>query len=334
MAEPANVRLHHYQDYGWLRGFNIVPSWGARIEQAWWDYSPDRFREEAALANQTHANCIRLWIEFTAWMADPDAVHASFMDAVAAIDELGMRTMPCLFNRWHSRDYDYGGTYIEDLHRNWNLKLDYVRDLVAPLADDERILVWDLCNEPQYPRLDADSNAKEIEWLERVAGTVRACGAQQPITIGVLQIEEQMDRLAPLCDVLCCHPYGRTPEQQREMLAVCAAVQQRHGKPMLSNETIPGCLDDTKRADCARWTIQMMEESGYGWMGWGMREGRAISTRRDRYDGNGIDGQGFHAWFNADSSLRAGLEFLTERPTLRAPWEEEPNHADTGDSQQ
>lgn len=35
MAEPANVKLHHYQDYAWLRGFNIVPSWGARIEQAW-----------------------------------------------------------------------------------------------------------------------------------------------------------------------------------------------------------------------------------------------------------------------------------------------------------
>lgn len=125
MAEPANVKLHHYQDYAWLRGFNIVSSWGARIEQAWWDYSPDRFREEAALANQTHANCIRLWIEFTAWMADPDAVHASFMDAVAAIDELGMRTMPCLFNRWHAPTYDYGGTYIDDLHRNWSPKLAY-----------------------------------------------------------------------------------------------------------------------------------------------------------------------------------------------------------------
>ncbi len=56
-----------------------------------------------------------------------------------------------------------------------------------------------------------------------------------------------------------------------------------------------------------------------------MREGKAISTRRDRYDGNGIDGQGFHAWFNAAGALRAGLEFLTERPALRAPWEGEPN---------
>lgn len=62
-----------------------------------------------------------------------------------------------------------------------------------------------------------------------------------------------------------------------------------------------------------------------------MREGKAISTRRDRYDGNGIDGQGFHAWFNADGALRAGLEFLTERPALRAPWEEASNQAQEKD---
>lgn len=26
------------QDYCWLRGFNVIPSWGVRIEQAWRDY--------------------------------------------------------------------------------------------------------------------------------------------------------------------------------------------------------------------------------------------------------------------------------------------------------
>lgn len=313
--------MHRYDNYRWLRGFNVIPSWGARIEQAWWDYAPARFRQEVALACGVHANCIRLWIEFTAWMADPDGVQASFMDAVAAIDEQGMKTMPCLFNRWHDYAYDYGGTYIEDLHRDWRPKLDYVRALVTPLADDDRILVWDLCNEPQMPRLDAVSNEKEFEWLAQVAQTVRDCGAQQPITIGVLQIEEQMQRLAPLCDVLCCHPYARTAEQLAEMLAVCKRVQDKHGKPMLCNECVPGCLDDLRRAECARWTIAALEAAGYGWMGWGMREGKAVSTRRDRYDGNGIDNQGFHAWFNADGALRAGLEFLRKDPTFRAPWQ-------------
>lgn len=41
----------------------------------------------------------------------------------------------------------------------------------------------------------------------------------------------------------------------------------------------------------------------------------------DRYDGNGIDAQGLHAFFTKEGRLREGLEFLTEKPKQRAPWE-------------
>ena len=58
--------MNVYNDYGWLRGFSMVPSWGARIEEAWWFYDSKRMREEVALASKVHANCIRLWIDFTA----------------------------------------------------------------------------------------------------------------------------------------------------------------------------------------------------------------------------------------------------------------------------
>ena len=40
-----------------------------------------RMREEVALARSIHCNAIRLWIEFTAWMADPARVTANLMDA-------------------------------------------------------------------------------------------------------------------------------------------------------------------------------------------------------------------------------------------------------------
>jgi hypothetical protein len=50
-----------------------------------------------------------------------------------------------------------------------------------------------------------------------------------------------------------------------------------------------------------------------------MKEGWAVSTRRDRIDLNGIDGQGFHAWFTHDGQLRPGLEFLRDRPRFQRP---------------
>jgi hypothetical protein len=311
--------LHNYTDYGWLRGFNIVPSWGARVEEAWWSYHADRMREEVSLPPQVHANCLRLWIEVTAWWGNPEKVTAHFMDAVAAIDEAGMKVMPCLFNRWHDRKADYGGTYVENLRGDWQLHLDYVRALVKPLADDKRILLWDLCNEPQAQDRQGDVNQREYAWLEKIAATVRECGARQPITIGTMSGNNVLN-FAPLVDVICAHPYVHTPAELEKSIAFLKSASERLQKPALVNETIPGALDDQERAEVARYYTEQLSAAGFGWMGWAVREGKAISTRRDLYDGNGLRGQGFHPYFTKAGKLRGGLEFLTETPQHQPPW--------------
>ena len=318
---PRKPMLHAYDNYGWLRGFSIVPSWGARIEEAWWLYHPDRMREEAALARQVHANCIRLWIEFTAWMADPDKVTANFLDAVKAIADTGMKVMPCLFNRWHDARFDYGGTYTENLLRNWRPHLDYVRSLVTPLAGDGRVLLWDLCNEPQAFDLNSEVNKREFAWLKAVAEVVRTCGAKQPITIGTMT-GKNIETYAPLVDVLCGHPYAHDRKGLGGLLASFDAMRKTRAQPMLVNECIPGSLNDATRAEVARFYTEMLSAAGFGWMGWALREGKAISTRRDRYDANGINGQGFHPFFTKAGKLRGGLEFLTEKSKLLPPWEQ------------
>lgn len=314
--------LHAYSEYGWLRGFSVVPSWGATIDEAWLRYDGARMREEVALARQVHANCIRLWIEFTAWVTEPDKVTRDFQDAVAAIDEAGMKTMPCLFNRWHDARYDYGGTFLENLHGDWKAHLEYVRALVTPLAGDARILAWDLCNEPQFgaaKKWTPEQLWKEHDWLAAIAGAVRGCGARQPVFIGTMS-GANIDAYADLGDVLCGHPYAHDRAGLARAIAGFHAQERQHGKPLLVNECIPGALDDRVRAEVARFYTTDLAEAGFGWMGWALREGKAISTRRDRYDANGINAQGFHPFFTKEGKLREGLEFLTEAPARRAPW--------------
>ena len=192
MPRPEFPRptLHVYETYGWLRRFNCIPSWAARIEDAWWFYDAAKMREEMALARSVHANAICLWIEFTAWFRDPAAMTANFLDAVAAIDENGMKAMPCLFNRWHDAAYDYGGTHIEDLAPGQPSQLEYVRALVTPLAADPRIFCWNLCNEPQaaadatLKKFGEELCRREYQWLMGIATTMKDCGARQPMTNG------------------------------------------------------------------------------------------------------------------------------------------------------
>ena len=68
---------------------------------------------------------------------------------------------------------------------------------------------------------------------------------------------------------------------------------------------------------CLHW-----RSGGFDRIGWALREGIAISTLRDRHDINGINGEHFHPYLVKEGKLRGGLEFLTAKPKLRAPWEE------------
>ena len=53
----------------------------------------------------------------------------------------------------------------------------------------------------------------------------------------------------------------------------------------------------------------MLSVAGFGWMGWALREGKAVSTRHDRYEANGINGQGFHPFFSKKESYVMGWSF-------------------------
>ena len=94
--------------------------------------------------------------------------------------------MPVLFNRWNNvalpmgmvadRDIATGGYGFEKFEP-------YVQGLMNRFGNDDRVAVWDLCNEPQAPRLGADLNFREILWLSRVADWVRQ-SSDKPITVG------------------------------------------------------------------------------------------------------------------------------------------------------
>ena len=313
VAAETKPTMHVYPDYGWLRGLGIVPSWGANIVEAWQLYDGARFREEVALARTIHCNCIRLWIDFAAWKTDPAKITERFLDAVAGVAENGMKVMPCLYNHWHDKKLDYGGT---PLAGDWTPQFDYIKAVVTPLVNDDRVMIWELCNEPG----STDNGTLEFKWMSQIAAAVRGCGTKQPVTIGTMR-GKNITTFAPLMDVLNGHPYAHNRKALEVIIAGYSAIQKEVGKPFMVNEAIPGALDDLVRAEAVRFHAEMLSAAGFGWMGWVIREGRALATRRDLPDGNGINGGGYHPFFTKDGKLRDGLEFLTEVPKLRAPWE-------------
>jgi hypothetical protein len=102
--------------------------------------------------------------------------------------------------------------------------------IVTPLAKDDRILIWDLCNEPAAHDLNSDPNKREFAWLSEIAATVRGCGVQQPITIGTMNgivgRTGNVETFAPLVDVLCAHPYAHDRDGLEKLITGYHALRQ------------------------------------------------------------------------------------------------------------
>jgi hypothetical protein len=149
---------------------------------------------------------------------------------------------------------------------------------------------------------------------------VKKSGARQPVTIGTMN-GTNITFYAPLVDVLCSHPYARDRAGQEQLIATYRVMMAEEKKPMLVNECVPGSDKDEVRGETHRYYREQLSAAGLGCMPWSIREGRHVAARRDRMDGNGIDNKGYHPTFNANGTLRAGHEWMREKPTLLAPWE-------------
>ncbi len=162
-------------------------------------------------------------------------------------------------------------------------------------------------------------NRQEFAWLKAVAETVRACGARQPITIGTMAGKNiELARRSWTCSAAIRMPItARILKDSWPASTRCGragqAVRGERVHPRKPQRRHPGGGGTILHGDALG--------GGFRLDGVGVREGKAISTRRDRYDANGINGQGFHPFFTQRRKTRHGLEFLTEKPKQLPPWE-------------
>jgi hypothetical protein len=114
----------------------------------------------------------------------------------------------------------------------------YLRGLVAPFASDDRVLGWDLHNEPDnYDTWKAGGSSRVIAWVANMAGVLREVDPVHPITVGVgghatLWARDDKGRsLLDIVDLVSFHTYdaGALRSQITELEA-------RTDKPILLEE--------------------------------------------------------------------------------------------------
>ena len=303
-----------------IRGFNYNPSYCTTLLEMWSEFSPEVWRVEIERGKRyfPEFNCLRIWLDFDSYLRDLSGFVANFAFVVDICADLGIRLMPTLFNRWHNTGgdfaYDFGGIYADYfMNERYKIFERYIHDVVSPFSDDDRIIMWDLCNEPRFSDMKDEIHKGELNWLNWTATQVRTLGATQPITVGTT-FGINVETFEPICDVICFHPYkGWWDNGFEELCDWALGFAREKGKPLIANETCQGSLNDATRVEIIKKTLGSLETRGIGWCVWQLHGGKMVSSNRKNTDNNCRPGDdGYFAFIEPDGTLRPGHEIFND----------------------
>ncbi|HET9494329.1 MAG TPA: cellulase family glycosylhydrolase, partial [Chloroflexia bacterium] len=177
-----------------LKGTNYWLS-QAPFVGTWSEWNGPRVQMELEKAKQLSVNSVRVGIPYdhkdsfdVVWGDDKEKLTVSpwikdqmtqFLQIAASYD---MKVIFVLFE-WYDR-YPAKGS------RDERSNIAYINGIVSAFANDDRVLAWDLHNEPDnYEEWRSGGADGIIEWLGRMAGYVRHLDRRHPITVGVGKYE-------------------------------------------------------------------------------------------------------------------------------------------------
>ncbi|MEN8193265.1 MAG: 1,4-beta-xylanase, partial [Bacteroidota bacterium] len=175
----SGVEYHHkrwseeeidkwYIEAGWRSGANFVPSTAINQLEMWQadTFDPETIDRELGWAKDLGFNAMRVYLHNLAWETDKEGFKQRINDYLEIADGKGIKTIFVFFDDcWNDNPkagkqtepipgvHNSGwiqspGTQIVNDSTKWGNIESYVKDILNSFKDDERILFWDLYNEP------------------------------------------------------------------------------------------------------------------------------------------------------------------------------------------
>ena len=314
-------------DYSNVRGFNYQPSYSSCNYDAWKNFDAKTIELELRRGKQyfPKMNTVRIWLSFDAYHFNEEAFLKNFEEYLRIIDMLGMKALPCLLNRCHSDNQDLGGEYIETIYgtrtpSRANMHEEYVKRIIEEHKNDERILIWDLCNEPFFYNLDEFGMTMlpiELKWLKGLFAAAKSAKPIQPVSMSMHQSHgaKFFDNIDEMCEVYLIHPYfgnGRFAEREPYINDIKTYMEKAasKGKECLVTETVWGATDDDKHVDLMRTTFEVLNELNLGYIVHVLHNSENVDMHQANEGPIGTPE--YMAFINKDGSLRKGHDLFNK----------------------
>src|ERR1700732_4542836 len=215
-----------YARQPWLVGSNYVPQSAINQLEMWQEatFNPAEIDQELTWAEGMGMNTMRVFLHDMLWQRDAAGFQKRISEFLAIASRHHSRPLFVLFDScWdplphlgpqhpptpgvHNSGWvqSPGATALADANQYPRLKA-YVRGVVGAFAKDDRILGWDVWNEPgsfgggDYAKSElkyADKMARVAALLPQAFAWAREAGATQPLTSGVWDIDTSKDENTP-----------------------------------------------------------------------------------------------------------------------------------------
>ncbi|AJF61504.1 TPA: cellulase family glycosylhydrolase [Candidatus Woesearchaeota archaeon] len=307
-SEKAN---NWYKKQGWIAGINFIPSNAVNQLEMWQQETFDQktIDRELGYAEKLGFNAARVFLHNLLWEQDPEGFVKRIEAYLKIADKRGIKTMFVLLDGvWnpfprlgkqpeplpyiHNSGWvqSAGAEYLRDESRHPLIE-SYVKGIVKHFADDRRILMWDIFNEPNNP--NRGYIGKEIVNKEKAAfrllakafSWARDAKPSQPITAGVwgsmlfgIIWKKRINQfMLANSDAITFHSYRSAGKLEKEILylkkfkrpVICTEYM---GRPYSTFET---CMPVFKKHNtgCFSWgLVSGKTQTIYPWSSWALRQ--------------------------------------------------------------
>jgi len=286
-----------YQAQGWPVGANYITSNAINQLEMFQPgtYDPQRINTELGWARLQGVNTVRVFLHDQLWAQDSRGFQLRLAQFVSIAARHGIKPMFVLFDScWdpfpklgkqhaprpgvHNSGWvqSPGAERIDDPSYTRTLR-DYVMGVLTQFRTDDRVLAWDLWNEPdnpsrQYRNVErSDKQQRVANLLPQVFSWARAVDPQQPLTSGVWDGEWDTAHRNAISgiqldnsDVITFHSYGEPATFENKI-----GELSPRGRPMICTEYMARTLGSTVEG-----ILPVAKRHNVGAVNWGLVAGK------------------------------------------------------------
>lgn len=272
-----------YNNMPWLTGANYLPATAINQLEMWQADTFDTITisKEFKWAQNIGFNTMRVFLHSLAWKQDPQGFKHRVGQYLAIAQRHGIKTIFVFFDDCWNKEPKAGkqpepkpgvhnSGWMQDPGQQASADTstfpfleNYVTDVMRTFSKDNRIILWDLYNEPG----NSGKKDSSAALLTKVFQWARSVNPDQPITVGLWAWDfERLNEIQLTnSDVVTYHNYEEPPWHRRVIELLKAS-----GRPIICTEYMAR-LRNNRFSN----TLPLLKEKNIGAINWGLVAGKS-----------------------------------------------------------